>query len=135
MNNYLIILFGWILGQLTFTTISAYLLQRNLTGIDFKKAFVVFIKKETGNYAVAICALLGLMFMLSDYIDPNITRQDLLHKEVLSFKEKAIVYSRTFSFIFGIFCQFILLVLFKRGINGIKDYAQKNNIEDPTKTP
>lgn len=133
MNNYVIITVGWIIGQLTFTIVSAYLLQRNLNGIDFFKAVKVFFKKELGGYFVSLAGLFILMFIFSDYIDPNISREDLLKKDVLSYKEKLIVYSRTASIIFGIFCQFLILLGFKKGIKGIREYAEKNNIEDPTK--
>ena len=54
MSNYLIILIGWIIGQLSFTFISAYFLQRNLSGINFIQAVKVFIKKEMGGYFVSL---------------------------------------------------------------------------------
>lgn len=130
MNNYLVLLFGFIIGQMTLTVIGSYFLQRTKEGIDFPQAIKVFMHKEVGNYAVAICGLIILMFMLSDYVDPKLTRAELLTKAALTWREKAIVYSRTFSVVFGCFSQFILLLAFKRGIKGINEYAAKNGVSD-----
>jgi len=131
MNNYFIIICGWIIGQYCTTVICAYLLQVNKEGINFPQAVAVYSKKEMGSFFIAFGGLLVLMFICSDYIDPKITRDVLLHKEKLTYIDKAILYSRTFSVAYGSLCAVILLVLFKKGIKGINEFAEKNNNPKP----
>lgn len=126
MSNYFIIFCGWIIGQYCTTVICAYLLQINKEGINFPQSVAVYSKKEMGSFFIAFGGLLVLMFICSDFIDPSITREMLLHKEKLSYVDKAILYSRTFSVAYGMFCAVLLLVIFKKGIKGINEYAEKN---------
>lgn len=130
MNSYLIVLFGWIIGQVTFTIVGAWFLQRTKQNIDWGTSIKVYAKAEQGGYYIAVCALVILMFIISDYVDPHLDRKLLLAKTNLTWQEKAIVYGRTFSVVFGIFCQFLLLVAFKRGIKAINDYDKKNGTTD-----
>lgn len=71
-----------------------------------------------------------LMFIVNDFITVDITRQDLLNKEALTWKEKLIVYQRTCAVFFGAFSQHIIYVAFKKGKKAIEDYAAKNNINE-----
>lgn len=126
MNNYFIICMGWLIGQAAFTVISAYLLQIDKPNIDYPTALKVFVKSETGNYAIAFVGLIIAMFVFKDYIDPKITRDQLLQIEHKTFVQKAILYSRTASVAYGAFCPLILLMWFKRGVNAIKQFSDQN---------
>lgn len=133
MNIYLTVILGWIIGQITFTVICAYLLQRTKSTINYPTAIVVYGKAETGGYAIAICALAIVLFVMSDYIDLNLDRKVLIAKAALTFPEKFILFARSYSIVFGIFCQFLLLLVFKKGLKAINDYAAKNAIDSDAK--
>jgi cbb3-type cytochrome oxidase subunit 3 len=129
MNNYLIIAAAWFIGQIAYASVSAYIIQKDLTGIDYWQALRVYAKKETGSFVMAFSALLVMLFIFPDFFDPSVTRADLLNKEALTIKERMIAYLRTSSLIAGGLSQHILYVAFKRGKKAIVDYAAKNNVD------
>jgi len=117
MNNYLVLIVAFILGQLLYTAITVYNLQKD-KGISYMPAFTAYVMKEAGGYLVALLGLFVVMFILSDYIDINVQRKDL--PEVLSFKQKIIFYFRTSSIVFGVFAQHIIFIAFKKGKKAIE---------------
>lgn len=137
MNIYLTIIGGWIIGQITLTVIASYILQLKKQNVDYLQAIGVYFKAEKGNYAIAVCALAIVLFALSDYIDPHIDRKiliaKLVSKDALTWQEKIIMYARTYSVAFGLFCSFVMLVVFRKGIKAISDYNVKNGLQDDTK--
>jgi hypothetical protein len=117
MNNYLILLIAFILGQFLYTAITVYNLQKD-KNIAYLPSLKAYASKEAGGYIVAILGLLVLMFILSDFIDINTQRKDL--PEVLSIKQKIIFYFRTSATFFGVFAQHIIFVAFKKGKRAIE---------------
>lgn len=130
MNNYVILALGWFLGQLGYAAVSAYVLQRDKPGITYPQALRVYFSKEVGSFAMAFTALLIIMFIANDFVTVEITRKDLLNKDVLTWKEKLIVYQRTCGVVFGAFSQHIIYVAFKKGKKAIEDFAAKNNVNE-----
>jgi hypothetical protein len=129
MNNYIIIILGWIVGQIAYASVSVYILQKNLPSIGYLQALREYGKKEFGSFIMALSALLVLLFIFPDYFDSTIKRSDLLSKETLTIKEKLIVYQRTGAVIVGGLCQHLLYVSFKKGKKAIQDYAAKNQVD------
>lgn len=129
MINYIIIAIGWLVGQFAYATVSAYIIQKDLAGIDYAEAFKIYIKKEVGSFAMAFAFLLILLFIFPDYFDPLVSKADLRNKEALSFADRFILYLRVSSVIAGAFSQHILYVLFKKGKKAIHDYAVNNQVE------
>lgn len=132
MNNYVIIVLGWFLGQLGYAVVSAYILQRGKPSISYWQALQVYCAKEVGSFALAFTALLILLFIAGDFLSIEITRKDLLDKETLTLKEKIILYIRTSSIVFGGLCQHLIYIAFKKGKKAIEDYATKNGIDANT---
>lgn len=132
MSNYTIMIVAFILGQLGYASVSIYIIQNNVTGINYWQAVGQYCKKEVGSFIMAACGWAIIMFIASDWIDVNITRKDLLNKESLSVKEKLIVYQRTVAVVLGAFIQHLIYVAFKKGKKAIHDYAQKNNVDANT---
>jgi hypothetical protein len=132
MSNYIIIALGWIVGQTAYGSVSAYIIQKDLDGINYWKAAKIYFTKEFGMFMIALAALFVLLFIFPDYFDGTIKRSDLLSKEVLTLKEKIIFYQRTAAVIVGGLCQHLLYVAFKKGKKAIHDYAEKNNIDSNT---
>lgn len=130
MNNYVMLAVAWIIGQLVYASVSVYILQKNLSTIGYWEAVRAYFKSEFGNYVIAFSGLLLLMFIMPDFLDPSIKRADLLNKEVLTFKEKLVIYQRSFAVGISAFIQHLLYVGFKKGKKAIHDYAAKNQIDD-----
>lgn len=128
-NHYAIIIIGWIIGQFGYAACSVYVLQRN-KNVNYWKAFSIYLASEIGSFVMAFAALLAILFIANDFIDMQITRKDLMNKEMLTLKEKIIVYQRTASFIFGGLCQHLIYVAFKKGKKKIEQYEVENKIED-----
>ena len=128
-NHYLIIAGGWLVGQIGYASVSVYILQKGKR-IDYWKALGLYFSGEIGSMVMSFSGLLIVLFIAGDYLTDQITIADLRNKQVLTWKEKAIVYQRTFSLIVGAFIQHILYVGFKKGKKKIEDYEEQNNIAD-----
>lgn len=132
MNNYIILAIGWIVGQTAYGSVSAYIIQKDMPGIDYWQALKIYFKKEVGSFAMAFSALLVLMFVFPDFFDPTVSRADLKNKEALTFVERMILYLRVSSVIVGGLSQHLLYLAFKKGKKAIHDYATKNQIDSNT---
>lgn len=129
MSNYIIIAFGWIVGQIAYGSVSAYIIQKDLSGINYWKAAKIYFTKEVGMFVMALAALLLALFIFPDFFDPTVSRADLKNKAALTIVERFILYLRVSSVIVGALSQHILYVLFKKGKKAIHDYAEKNSID------
>lgn len=130
MNNYLIMIIAFILGQLGYASVSIYNIQRSLPSITYWQAVQQYTKKEFGSFVMAACGWAIVMFIASDWIDFSIDRKDLLTKEVKTLQDKLIIAFRTVATALGALIQHILYVALKKGKKAIHDYAQKNSIDD-----
>lgn len=122
MNNYLTIVVAFIIGQFIYTSITVYNLQ-NGKDIDYWKAYGAYLRKETGWFIVAIAGLCGVLFILSDFINLDIKKADLVNKETLSAKEKIVLYFRTSALLLGMFIQHVVFKVYKKG----KEEVEKVN--------
>jgi hypothetical protein len=132
MSNYIILAIGWVVGQTAYGSVSAYIIQKDMPGIDYWQALKIYFKKEVGSFAMAFSALLVLMFIFPDFFDPAVSRADLKNKEALTFVERMILYLRVSSVVVGGLSQHLLYVAFKKGKKAIHDYASKNSIDANT---
>lgn len=123
------LIIAFIVGQLFFTAICSFYLQKNLPNVDYWTAFKIFLKKEFGGLVVAISFVLMLLFVLPDFINLQMTREELLKKENLTKVEQAQIWFKTIATAFGIFAQWIPFIVFKRGKKAIEDYAKQKGIE------
>jgi hypothetical protein len=126
-NHYVIIIFGWIIGQFAYAACSIYVLQKN-KDVNYWKAAALYFSGEIGSFVLAFSGLLVLLFIIPDFFDVEITRKDLLNKEVLSWKEKFIVFQRSASIGVGAFIQHIIYAIFKKGKKKIEEYEIENKI-------
>lgn len=132
MSNYIIIAFGWIVGQIAYGSVSAYIIQKDIPSITYWKAAKIYFTKEVGMFVMALAALLLALFIFPDFFDPSVSRADLKNKTALTLVERFILYLRVSSVIVGALSQHILYVLFKKGKKAIHDYAEKNQIDANT---
>ena len=122
MNNYLTIILAFLIGQSIYTSVTVYNLQ-NGKDIGYWHAYAAYMRKETGWFVIAIVGLCGVLFVLSDFIDLNIKKSDLINKDVLSTKEKLVLYFRTSALMLGMFIQHVVFKVYKKG----KEEVEKVN--------
>jgi hypothetical protein len=127
MNQYVIIALGWAIGQFGYAAVSVYVLQRN-KDLSYWKAVQLYLSSEIGNFVIAFAGLLLIMFIANDFLDSEITAKDLRNKEVLTLKEKVVLYQRSASVGIGAFIQHLLFIAFKKGKKKIEQYEQQVNI-------
>lgn len=128
MNNYITVVMAFIIGQFAYTSITVYNLQVS-KDISYWAAYKAYMKKETGLFVIAIAGLCCVLFILSDFVDLNIHKSDLLNKDALTYKEKLIVYFRTIALFVGAFITHILFKVYAKGKEGVEvaDIKLKNN--------
>jgi hypothetical protein len=122
MNNYVTIIIAFIIGQFIYTSITVYNLQ-NGKDIGYWHAYAAYLRKETGWFVIAIAGLCGVLFVLSDFVNLDIKKADLINKEVLSYKEKLVLYFRTSALMLGMFIQHVVFKVYKKG----KEEVEKVN--------
>jgi hypothetical protein len=132
MNNYLIIAIGWLVGQIGYASVSVYIIQKDLPSINYWQAVNVYLKKEIGSFVMAFSALLIILFVAADFIDPTVSKADLKSKATLSLIERIVLYMRVSAVILGGLSQHLLYVAFKKGKKAIHDYAAKNTLDSNT---
>lgn len=125
MNNYVIMVIAFFIGQNLYTAITVYNLQKNKS-VGYWDALKAYVKKEIGGYIVALAGLAGLMFIISDFIDPSFKHQD---SDVSTWAGKVQAYFRTSMLAFGVFAQHLIFVAFKKGKKAIEKVEDKINAE------
>lgn len=130
---YLLLIAAVIIGQ-TFT--AAYLSWKYQTAndlIDYKKAFTIYVQKNIGTFAVIVTFTLMLLFVLSDWMDMTMTKQQLLSLEKRTRFQEAQLKFRTVAIAYGVFAQAIASLLYKGGELAIKNYGKQKGIDTDTK--
>jgi hypothetical protein len=126
MNNYLILFVAFVIGQAIYTAVTVYNIQKNMN-VPYWTAFRAYVLKELGGYIVALLGLAGLMFIISDFIDPSFKHADA---DVSTWAGRVQAYFRTSALCFGVFAQHIVFVAFKKGKKAIEKVEDKINNED-----
>ncbi len=133
MNNYVVIATGWAIGQAAYACKKSWDIQRKNPDVDFKHALKMHFSKETASFVFgAVMLTLGL-FVVTDYVDLDITKQDLKNAEVSKWKGIIITYLRTSSVVFGYICQNLGYFMFGRSEKILRDRAEKEGVEIPSK--
>lgn len=131
MNNYLIILIGWILGQTAYAFKKSWEIQRNRPGVSFKDALNMHFTKETASFAFAFVILLIGLFILPNFIDMDITKDDLKNLEVAKWKVYFVNFLRVIAIVFGYLCQNLGWFFFGKSEKILQAQADKDGIKLP----
>lgn len=126
---YLLVIAAVVLGQ-TFT--AAYLSWKHQTAndlINYPTAFKIYISKNLGTFAVIITFTMLILFVLSDWMDMNLTKAELIAKGKLTRVESIQRYFKTYATFYGVFAQGIASLFYKGGEKAIKDYGKQKGIE------
>lgn len=126
MNNYVVVVLAFLLGQFITTSVVVYNMQKEKQ-VSYMNALTAYLKAETGWFIIGFAAISCIMFIMSDYVDLNIKKADLINKENLSYKESLIVYFRTSALFVGTFAQLLAFKFLKKGKEKIAEFEDKNN--------
>ena len=125
---YVYLIIAWVLGQLLYTSITVWRLQKNLP-ISYIPAFKEYVKKELGGFVVSGVLMLVVVFLLPEFLNLDMRKADLLTLEQRSWAEKVQLYFRTAATVLGMFSLHIAYSLYKGGKKAIREAAEKKGID------
>lgn len=131
MNNYAIICIGWALGQIAYAFKKSWEIQRNKPGVSFQIALYMHFTKETASFAFAIVILLIGLFILPNFIDMDITKDDLKNMEIAKWKIYFVNFLRVIAIVFGYLCQNLGWFFFGKSEKLLQAQADKEGIKLP----
>lgn len=105
-NHYFIIILAFLLGQALMTSIVVYNFQKE-KHIDYFDALTTYCKAEVGYFIVGFLGILVICFILSDFIDLSITKEDLKHIGQRNWKENLQLYFKSSAFLIACFIQYL----------------------------
>ena len=106
MIHYVQLFFGFIIGQFLMMSLNVYDFQKK-KDIAYRNALKAYATAEIGYFVIAGLGLIALLFILSDYIDLSVTKNDLKSLESLDWKQKLQLYFKTGSLFLGAFIQYL----------------------------
>lgn len=122
--HYWQVLIGFLLAQLLVASIQVYNYQKE-KNISYGKALYAYFSAEFGYFVIGILGVFCILFILSDFVDLSTTRQDLLSKSNLTWKENLRLYFKTASLLVGGLVQYIAFVYKSKGKVAIDKIADK----------
>ena len=122
--HYVEMFFAFLLAQALITSVMVYDYQKE-KNIEYAVALKAYLKAEVGYFIIGIFGIIGLLFILSDFVDLSIIRKDLLTKCGLTWKEYLRLYFKTVSLLLGGLVQYIAFVYKKKGKVAIDKIADK----------
>jgi ATP/ADP translocase len=129
MKYYSLLMAAVVLGQLFVASLMIYYYQSKNENINYLKASGIYFNKSIARYVMIISFTLLVMFVLSDYMDLNITRAELMIKGELSKFEKAQKNFRTIASVYGMFAELVPLLVYKGVGKAIMQYSAKLGID------
>lgn len=123
-NHYLIVLEAFILAQLLITSIMVYDYQKEKK-INYWNALGTYLTAEIGYFVVGLFAIIVVLFILSDFIDLSITKEDLRSIKDRNWKQNLQLYFKTGAFVISSFIQYIAFTFRKKGKIAIDKVADK----------
>lgn len=131
MNKYVILVIGWILGQAAYAFKKSWEIQKYNPKVTFKEALKMHFTKETASFAFAgICLLIGL-FILPNFINMDLTKDELKNMEAAKWKVYFINFLNVVAVVFGYLCQNIGWFFFGKTEKILQSQAQKEGIDLP----
>lgn len=128
MNNHLIIMLGWILGQAAYACKKSWDLQKANHDLSFSAAIKMHFTNETAAFAFGMVMLFVGLFIIADFINIDTSIEDLKNTEAAKWKIYLVNFLRTISVLFGYLCQNLGYFLFGRSEKILKDKANGNGI-------
>lgn len=130
MNNYFILMIGWVIGQAAWACIRSWDIQRKIDNISFTDALKIVYGKETAASVFGVVMLAAALFLMPDLYRQTLDADNNL-KPLSGWQQNIITYMRISSILFGAVCQLIGYYFFGRAAKYIRDKADKEGIELP----
>ena len=127
----MIVAVGWVIGQAIYATKKSWDLQRANADLSFRDALTLYFSKETAAFAFGFLIFCAALFMLPDFINMDITRDDLRNTEVVKWKKYFIYFLRGISVVFGYLCQNLGYYLFGKSEKILEKRSQVDGIDLP----
>jgi hypothetical protein len=131
MNNYVIICIGWVLGQTAYACKKSWEIQRNKPNVTFADALHMHFTKETASFAFAVIILLIGLFILPNFVDMDITKDDLKNMEAAKWKVYFVNFLNVIAVVFGYLCQNLGWFFFGKSEKLLQAQADKEGIKLP----
>ncbi len=122
--QYFQVFIAFVLAQSLMASIQVYNYQKEKS-ISYNLSMRTYFSAEMGYFIIGILAITCVLFILSDFVDLSITREDLLSKEKTTWKENLRLYFKTSSLLVGGFVQYIAFVYKSKGKIAIDKIADK----------
>lgn len=123
-SHYIIVLLAFLLAQGLMTSIMVYNYQKE-KHIKYREALFAYLEAELGYFIVGLVGIFCVLFVLSDFIDLSLTREELKNAPQKNWKVLMQLYFKTSSFIIGGFIQYIAFKYRDKGKKAIDDAADK----------
>lgn len=123
-SHYWIIILAFLLGQALMTSIVVYNYQKE-KHIEYDHALITYMKAEVGYFIVGFIGILCVCFILSDFIDLNVTKEELKSLETITWKEKLQIYFKSSAFVIACFIQYIAFKFRDKGKVAIDNAIDK----------
>ena len=132
MNNYVIIIIGWSLGQLAYAFKKSWEIQRNKPTVSFPDALKMHFTKETASFAFAVVILLIGLFILPNFINLDVTKDELKNMEAAKWKVYFVNFINVVAVVFGYLCQNLGWFFFGKSEKLLQQAAENDGINLPT---
>jgi len=130
--QYVLLVLAVIIGQTAKAAFSIWKHQSNNENIGYWTAAGLYLKKNIGAFIAVLSFTFVLLFVLSDWMDMTLTKQELASKAVRTKFEEAQLKFKTVAIVYGLFAQGIASLFFKAGEKAIKDYGKAKGIDVDT---
>ena len=123
-KHYWIVWVAFLLAQALVTSIMVYRDQKNKK-IDWWPAMKFYCTAEFGFFVIGFIGIGCICFILSDFIDLSLTREDLANQEKKTWKVLVQLYFKTTSLFIGGLIQYIAFTYKDRGSKLVDKAADK----------
>ena len=135
MKYYALLFLAVIIGQTFVACVVVWVEQRKNRKLGYFKALKLYLEREVGSFMTILSFTAMVMFVMSDWMNLKLTKEDLLLKETLNKFEAAQVKFRTVAVCYGVFAQWIAWLFYKGGVHAIRNYGKTRGVDDIPDTP
>jgi nicotinamide riboside transporter PnuC len=121
--------FGIMIAQALVTGIGVYIWQLKNSNIEYWQAVRLYYKKSKGRYVIVLLATIALMFMLTDWMNLNMTRAELLAKGALTRTEKIQLQFKTWALGIGSVIEVAAMLFYRGAIQAILNFGKSKGID------
>ena len=122
--QYLQVFAAFLLAQLLMMSIMVYNYQKE-KNVDYIPSVKAYVRAEVGYFIIGIFGILVILFIMSDWVNLSVTKEDLLKVEKRSLKQNMQIYFKTTAIVVGAFIQYLAFTFKNKGKAAIDKIADK----------